>query len=275
MEWNGLTGLLYGLLGGFFEFLPVSPQVHQAVFCKLLGLEEPGYGLMLAVHVGCLAAVILATYEKITKLYRERKIEKIPPRRRKRQPDIQSLIELKLLKIGAVPLLISCLLAPWLYQHFGRLWILAIMAIMSGICILVPQYMSKANKDARSLSPLDTGLMGLGGMLGAIPGFSRVGMVTAVGSMRGADGRYCMDFTFLLCIPGMLALCIGDVAMLVMAGGAMPTFFCGALACIASFGAAYGAIRFMRFLAVKNSFDGFAYYQWGLGIFTFIIYLIG
>ena len=275
MEWNGLTGLLYGLLGGFFEFLPVSPQVHQAAFCKLLGLNWPGHGMALAVHIGCLLAVILATYGKIAKLYREQKIGKIPSRRRKRQPDIQSLIELRLLKVGAAPLVLSCLLAPWLSQYFSGLWVLAIMAVLSGVCILVPQYMSKANKDARSLSPLDAGLMGLGGMLGAIPGFSRVGMVSAVGSMRGADGRFCMDFTFLLSVPALLAWCIGDVAMLVIAGGALPTFFSGMLACLASFGAAYGAIRFMQFLAVKNSFEGFAYYHWGLGIFTFIIYLIG
>ncbi len=275
MEWNGFAGFLYGLLGGFFEFLPVSPQVHQAVFCKLLGLEWPGHGLALAVHIGCLLAVILATYEKIGKLYREQKIAKIPPKRRKRQPNIQSLIELRLLKVGAVPLTISCFLAPWLYQYFSRLWVLAIMAVLSGVCILMPQYMSKANKDERSLSPLDAGLMGLGGMLGAIPGFSRVGMVSAVGSMRGADGRFCMDFTFLLSVPALLAWCIGDIAMLIMTDGAFPAFFHGMLACLAAFGAAYGAIRFMKFLAVKNSFDGFAYYHWGLGIFTFIIYLIG
>ena len=41
MEWNGLFGLIYGLLGGLFEFLPVSPQVHQQVLIKVAGLDAP------------------------------------------------------------------------------------------------------------------------------------------------------------------------------------------------------------------------------------------
>lgn len=276
MEWNGLFGLIYGLLGGLFEFLPVSPQVHQQVLIKVAGLDAPGYGLSLAVHLGALAAVIVSYFAKLSKFSRERKIAAQPMRRRKRQPDVPCLMEWRLLRIAAVPVIISCLLAMWLGQYLGRMWLLAIFAMLNGALILLPQYLSRANKDARSLSPLDAILTGMGSLLGVLPGVSKVGMVTSVASMRGADRQFGLDFAYLLMIPALAALSLGDIGMMIFADSASGVpFFTGALACVASFGAGFAGIRMMRFLVLKDSLEGFASYNWGLAMLTFIIYLIG
>ena len=277
MEWNWLWGLVYGALGGLFEFLPVSPQVHQEVFRKLTGLEDAGYGLSFAVHLGALAAVVLSYYGSISKLFQEQKIAGQPRRKRKRQPDFVSLMQLRLLKIAAVPVILSCLLAPWLSQYVDGMWQLAILAVLSGIVVLLPHYMSRANKDARALSPLDAALIGLGGVLGAVPGFSRVGALMSVASMRGADRQFGLEFTYLLAIPALAALCIGDLAMVIFAGAPQTgvSFFAGVMACAAAFGAGFAGIRLMRFLAVKDGYESLAYYSWGLAMFTFILYLIG
>ncbi len=276
MEWNGLFGLIYGLLSGFFEFLPVSPQVHQSVLTKMAGLAAPGYGISLAVHLGALAAVVLTYYGKLSKFARERKLAAMPMRRRNRQPDVISLMEWRLLRIASVPVILSCLLGLWLGRYMNRLWLMAIFAALNGALILLPQYLSRANKDARSLSPLDAVLTGLGSMLGILPGVSKVGMVTSVASMRGADRQFGLDFAFLLMIPGLVSLSIGDIGMMLFADSVSGVpFFTGIVAGIASFGAAFAAIRFMRFLVLKDSLEGFACYNWGLAMFTFIIYLIG
>lgn len=276
MEWNGLFGLIYGLLGGLFEFLPVSPQVHQQVLIKVAGLDAPGYGLSLAVHLGALAAVVLSYFAKLSKFSRERKIAAQPMRRRKRQPDVTCLMEWRLLRIAAVPVIISCLLATWLGRYMSRLWLLAIFAALNGALILLPQYLSRANKDARSLSPLDAVLTGLGNFLSILPGVSKVGMVTSVASMRGADRKFGLDFAYLLLIPALAALSLGDIGMMIFSDSASGVpFFTGVLACIASFGAGFASIRMMRFLVLKDSLEGFACYNWGLAMLTFIIYLIG
>ena len=276
MEWNGLFGLIYGLLGGLFEFLPVSPQVHQQVLIKVAGLDAPGYGLSFAVHLGALAAVVLSYFAKLSKFSRERKIAAQPMRRRKRQPDVTCLMEWRLLRIAAVPVIISCLLATWLGRYMSRLWLLAIFAALNGALILLPQYLSRANKDARSLSPLDAVLTGLGNFLSILPGVSKVGMVTSVASMRGADRKFGLDFAYLLLIPALAALSLGDIGMMIFSGSASGVpFFTGVLACIASFGAGFASIRMMRFLVLKDSLEGFACYNWGLAMLTFIIYLIG
>lgn len=277
MEWNGLWSLVYGLLGGLFEFLPVSPYVHQQVLLKITGLDNPGYGFAFAIHLGALAAVVVSLWSKLSKFNRESKLLRQPRRIRKRQPDVASLMELRLLRIAAVPFAISCLAAPWVKSQVGGLWLLAIFAAVNGILILLPQYMTRANKDARSLSPLDATLVGFGGTLGALPGISNLGLVTSVASMRGMDRQFGLDFAYLLMIPGLAGLCIGDLGMLIFAGNPASgvTFFPGVLACLAAFGAGYGAIRLMRILVMKDSFEGFACYNWGLAMFAFIFYLIG
>ncbi len=277
MEWSWLLGLIYGAMGGFFEFLPVSPQVHQEVFRKITGLEDGGYGLCFAVHVGALAAVILSYYSSISKLSHEQKIAGQPRRRRKRQPDFVSLMQLRLLKIAAVPVILSCLIAPWLSEYVDGMWLLAIFTVLSGIVVLLPHYMSRANKDARTLSPLDATLIGFGGIFGSLPGFSRVGALASVASMRGADRQFGLDFTYLLTIPALVALCVGDLGMLIFTDAPQVgvSFFAGLMACVAAFGAGFAGIRLMRFLAVKDGYESLAYYSWGLAMLTFILYLMG
>lgn len=277
MEWNGLLGMIYGLVSGLFEFLPASPQVHQEVFLKITGAAIPGHGMSLAVHLGALAAVILSYYSTLTKLSRERKIAGQPKRSRKRQPNAACLMQLRLLRIASIPVILSSLAAPWISQSIGRLWVIAILTVLSGIVVLLPHYMTRANKDARTLSPLDAMLIGFGGVLGALPGFSRVGTLTAISSMRGADRQFGLEFTYLLTIPALAVACITDVGMLIFAGDALAgtLFLPGVLACIAAFGAGLTGIRLMRLLAEKSGYESLAYYNWGLAMLLMILYIIG
>lgn len=278
MEWSVISALIYGALGGLFEFLPVSPEIHQKLMLKLTGLTPSDSSLSLAVHIGALLAMILACYGKIGKLYREQKIAALPHRHRKRQPDTVSLIEIRLLKTAGIPAALSCFLAAFLQSYLNRFWLLAILVFFNGIVIALPQYMTRANKDTRSVSPLDVFLMGLSGVIGMLPGFSRMGVLYSVGAMRGMDRQYCLDFTYILAIAWLAALCVVDIGVMVFSGGVAftgTTFFNGVFACVAAFGAGFGGIQLMRFLIVKNDLGGFAYYNWGLAMFAFIFYLIG
>lgn len=277
MEWNGFLGLFYGLLSGAFEFLPVSSQAHQKVFLKLLGLPAPGYGISLGIHFGLLVAVILSYRSVLGKYSRERKLRKQPRASRSRQPDLSCLMEQRLLKTAAVPLVVSCLLSTWIGRYFQRLWVLALLMVLGGVLVMLPPYLTRANKDARTMSPLDALLIGFGGALGILPGISGFGMLLSVASIRGVDGQFTLKFAYLLMIYGMIATCLGDLGMLLFSGAALagvPLLFV-VLACAAAFLAGFVVIRVMQFLAVKGNYEGFAYYSWGLAMFTFIIYLIG
>lgn len=275
MELNWLQSLVYGLISGLAEFLPVSADAHRALFLKLTGTEE-GAAIKLAVHLGCLLALIFACHPALARMRRERRLAAMPPKRRKRQPDRRSILDIRVLNLAMIPMMLCFLLyskAAILYQ---RLWITSLFMIVNGLLLYVPQFLPGSNKDSQSLSPLDSVVIGLGGGIGSIPGLSRVGAVNAVAQVRGTEKRYALELSLLLSIPALLALLILDGTAL---AGAVPTLtalsvICWILAGAAAFGGAWLAIFILRFLVFNTGFSGFSYYCWGFALLTFFLYLI-
>lgn len=275
MEINWLQSLFFGLISGFAEFLPISSEAHRRLFHLLTGTEA--YPLMnLAVHSGAFLALLLCCLPQISKLQRESRIASIPARRRKRQPDLRSMKDLRFLKTAVVPMLLGFAAWPFVKDAVSSLWLTAILLTVNGIVLYLSPYFPSGNKDSHSVSGLDAFLTGLAGALGAVPGISRLSVLTAAGQLRGCDRRYILDTGLLLCIPAMVVMIILDLVSLFTAGIAFSGSWLlpSALAGIIAFPAGYFAITFIRFLSVKVGFSGFAYYSWGAAMFTFILYLM-
>jgi len=275
MEWNWLGSILYGIFAGLFDFLPISADTHQVLGSQLFGLPAVPGGLSLGAHLGSAVAITVSFYGYMGRLRREYRIAAIPPRRRKRQPDAASLMEFRLLKVAVVPAVLSCVVAPFLRGLISLRWAMALLTAINAFVVLLPLYTRTANKDSRCLSGLDALLIGLSGIAGAVPGLSRVGMMTTVSSVRGSDRTFALNFTYLLSLPVLIGLAVGDIWMLIAGNGTGIGLLCGILAFLASFGAGIAGIRFMQFLAVRVGYSAFAYYGWGLSMMIFILYLIG
>ncbi len=270
MSW--LQSLLYGLISGAAEFLPISAEAHRALYLKLVGAgDDPA--ARLAVHIGAVLAVLFSCGAYLRKLTRERRIAAIPKRKRKRQPDLRSILDIRLLQTAAIPVLLWFAAYPFVYDQGERLWILALLLIANGIILFVPRFFTTANKDSRALSGLDGLLLGLFAGAGSVPGISRMGSSLSGASLRGADRQFALDFALLLFLPAGAALIGFDLYYLVTAGGAFSLWnFLGAAA--AAFAGGCGSIYTMRFLAVKSDVSGFAYYSWGAALFALVLYLV-
>lgn len=276
MELSWFECLVYGLISGFTEFLPVSALAHQAVFMNLLGVQD-NHWLRMAAHLGSLTALIIIFIPTAIRFRREKKIAKTPKSRRRRQPDFGTMMEIRFLRSAAVTMLLVFIGYGFVYNLYERLWLLALLLGLNGILLYAPQFMPGANKSAESMSSFDALLVGLAAGLGIVPGISRMGAGTSVALMRGADRRYAADLALLLCIPALFVMLVIDViygigaaAVTVSAG----LVFCCITVAAAAFGTAYLAIFLVRFLSVKAGYSGFAYYCWGLALFSLIIYLI-
>ena len=274
MEYTWLECLIYGLFSGFTELLPISSVAHQSLFSILVGAPDHGW-LRFSAHLGCFLALLISFAPILTRLRRERKIAKLPKSRRRRQPDFGALMELRLLRTAAVSMLLVFLGWGLVQQLHQRLWLLALLLGINGILLYIPQYLPGANKSAVSMSALDGVLIGLASGFGIVPGISRVGFGTSAAMLRGADRRYAGDLGLMLCIPAMAVMMVLDIAAGVgaVSFSGLLVFGCAAAAA-ASFAASCLAVYLVRFLAVKVGFSGFAYYCWGLALFTLIIYLI-
>ena len=176
-----------------------------------------------------------------------------------------------------IPLILVLMAYPLVSDLHERLWLLAVFFGISGIILYIPQFMPGSNKDSQSLSSLDAVLIGISTGFGAVPGISRMGTCLSVSLMRGAERRYALDLSLLLGVPALIVLMVFDVWWLLAGTAGAVTgmvILCSVTAAVASFASAYLGMFIMRFLSVKIGYSGFAYYCWGVALFTLIIYLM-
>ena len=271
---NWLQSLLYGFLAGATEFLPVSSEAHRDLLGLMYGLEvSPLVDLL--VHIGVLAALILSCIPQLTKFRRERAILAVHPKQRKRQPDTQTLSNMRILRTAMIPMLLGFIAWPFTHSFTQSLWLSALMLAINGIVLYITPFVSQGNKDASTTSGLDGLLMGLGAAFAMLPGISRIAGFTTVGIMRGCERSYALDLVLVLCIPALIVLTLFDIYLLIVSGIAITAAWAlsAVLAMVIAAPTAYLCIIFLRFLSVKVGFSGFAYYSWGAAILIFILYL--
>lgn len=273
---NWLQSLIFGLISGCAEFIPVSSEAHMILLGRLFGLSDPGSAMRFSVHLGAALALMLSCMPQISRIMRENRIASLPARRRKRQPDTTCLLDWRVLKTAAFFLVIGFASYPWVGNQGQRLWILCIGLLVNGIILYFPQFMPGANKDARTITRLDAVLIGLSGALGVLPGISRIGALSSAAQLRGCQKEYTLHLSLLLSLAALFVLLLIELAQMFAFGIAGFSFLYllnMVSACVMSFLGAYFVIKFMRFLSVKAGFAMFAYYSWGAALFAIILYL--
>ena len=277
MDFNWLESILFGLISGLADILPVSAQAHKLLMLKFFGAsKEPGL-LRLLIHVSILGALYYNCLPQIVKILRAKNLARIPKRRRKRPLDIKSLMDFRLWTTMLVPVIVVYFFYEKISALHSSLSLMAIFLFLNGVILYVPQFLPGSNKDSRSLSRVEGLLMGLGGAASVLPGISGVGTAVSVASVCGVERSYGLNMVLLMNMAVTAVLIIFDV-LAIVAGGIGVFSFGSLLCCILSAAAAFlgttVAIRVMRALAAENGYAPFAYYCWGVALFTFLLNLL-
>lgn len=259
---NILKALLYGLISGITEILPVSSSGHQAVFRKVFG-ETEHFGIYnIFIHIGILLALLYACKPLLHRIRSSSRRSASGDRRVVKDATLPFVIV-------SVVLMMLCSATP------GLLWI-ALLFIINGIILYLPSRMASGNKDSRSMSLLDSVLIGAFGGLSMLPGLSRIGIMASVASARGSSRQYGVIWSLALSVPAMVILIIADIYSAITQGitfyfsqfahylFAMVGAFCGC--CI--------AVRVLRRLIKSIDLSALSYYSWGMALLTFILYLM-
>ena len=196
-------------------------------------------------------------------------------RRRGRQPDIAALMDIRILNTAAVAILVGFLVYPRASRWIMGVFPMALILVLNGVVLFLPRLFGSGNKNGRSFTQMDGLLMGISGILGMIPGFSRMGCMYSVGAARGAGKSYALELSLLLSIPAVSAMLCFDISDCFRAAGSFTGLqLLGALiAVLAGYAGAYVAIALMRAVCKRTTTTGFAYYSWGLAFFMMLIYL--
>lgn len=276
MELNWLEALLYGIISGIAEFLPVSAQAHQMILLNLFGCSQRDSLLDLFVHIGMFTALAVTSGGYIKRMYKEYQMSKNTRRRRRRELNMQSVFDIRLVKIACIPVLIGFIFYGKTLRWTNSVPVVALCMLLNGLILFIPMYTARGNKDSRHMSSFDGIIFGIGSALSVLPGVSRVGGGFSLSVLRGADPQHAYKWTLILSVPVLLVMSCFDL-YLIFAEGIGQIGFTFILKCLVSGVCAYFsgtlAIMFMKTLTSRSGLANFAYYSWGAALFAFILYL--
>lgn len=277
MDLNWVQSMVYGLLSGLTDILPVSASAHKILLLKFFGVKGNMEGMDLMIHLGILGGLYFCNQSQFLRFSRARALAKVPKRRRKRPLDTRSLMDISMLKTMLIPVVIGLLLYRHAVSLQTRLPLLAIFLLINGLIVYLPQFFPTSNRDARTLTPVEGLLMGLGGAVSVLPGISSVGAATSIGSVCGVEKSYCLNMSLLMHMGITIGLAVYDIMAIASVGLGTLTvvmllryLLTGLVAC----GGTILAIQLMRYLAAHYSYSLFALYSFGLALFTFILNLV-
>ncbi len=277
MELGYWESVLYGLLSGLTDILPVSASAHKILLLKLFGESREPALLSLMIHLGILAALYYSCQNQIIKIVRARRLARVPKRRRKRPLDTKTLMDFSLLKTMAIPVILGYLLYGRVSKLGSSLLWVAAFLFVNGLILYIPQFLPGSNKDSRMLSRVEGMLVGLGGAASIFPGLSAIGAATSVASVCGVEKDYGFQMALFLNMGVILARMVYDVLALISGTLDVITFGIVMQYILAAAAAFFGVIlgvRVMRSMLKNNGFTPFAYYCWGGALFTFILNLM-
>lgn len=271
------ASILYGFVSGLTEIFPVSAQANQMVMRQIFGVPQKEPVRDLLVHIAVIVAVLVACRGMFGKIRREQALAY----RMRRNPSqirlLKGVYDMRLVRTAA-PIMMVGMLANLLFRDFYSNRILfAFMLIINGALTLVPTYMHHGNRDARTMHRSDGLLVGFAAALSAIPGISRNGAIMFVALIREADKHNGVVWGLLLTVPAMIVLILLDfIAMFTVGVGAVTLATVGSylLSMVFAFGGAFVGIITIRNLIARADYTVFAYYDCGLALLSFILYLI-
>lgn len=276
---NILQAIILGLVQGVAEFLPISSSGHLKIAEHLLGaasIEGNFLFFDVMLHFGTLIAVFLSYKKEISELFSEGlRMVHIKDSKSGRNVPVRRLIIF--LIISLLPLFLILPFKGWI-ESLGSgahaLVVVGVMLILTGMLLYFSDRYTKGKKDEKSMTVVDALIVGVAQALSVFPGLSRAGATMTAGTVRGFNRPFAVKFSFLMSIPTVLAAVLLELIDVFKTGLGDINFFVCLAGMVVAAVSGYFAITFLKKLAERNKFGGFAFWCWGAGLFALIISLI-
>lgn len=265
--------LIYGFVSGLADFLPISSEGHQHIMLYLFGGEIRDPVRDFFVHIGLLLCVITCSRTLLDMIKRERSYSarvrashQYPSRIRQDAAFVRS---------AALPMILCMIVLRFVLKINSSLVVTALLLVLNGVIIFLPDRMMRGNKDAGLMSPFDSIFIGVAGGLSALTGVSRFGCTYSASVGRGAARHHAFTWSLLLSIPAILCSCVFDIFSMFSAATVpfWSNFLSYLLSAMTAFAGGYLGISAIRSMASRTGISAFAYYCWGLALLSFFIFL--
>ena len=253
-----LKSIVYGLVQGLGEFLPISSSGHLLLAQRIFGDTEGSHLSTVLLHVATLAAVCIVYREQIWELIKK-------PFQKK---------TLWLIVATAVTVVVMVIMKKLLNIDAEAEFRLLGYCFIATSLILTAAEFAKRNIKRRYTA--DTMKWHHPVVIGALqgiailPGVSRSGSTITGALFCGVKKKSAAEFSFLLSIPAILGGAILEIPDLVKNGMGDFSWYGTLIAMIVAGVSGYFAVRFMIRLITKKRFTGFIIYTAVLGVFVLL-----
>ncbi len=264
-----LKALLFGIVEGITEWLPVSSTGHMILlneFVKMNVSEEFWNMFLVVIQLGAILAVVVLFWNKIfpfdfsKKAIAEGKVNRIEV----------WMLWVKIIVACLPAVVIGLPLDDWIDEHLYNGFVVAVMLILFGVLFIIVETRNKGRK--RKINNLDeltikTALIiGLWQVIAALlPGTSRSGATIIGALLLGVSRKTAAEFTFFLAIPVMFGASLLKLVKfgLAFTGTEVVILLIGM---VSAFMVSVFVIRFLMSYIRKHDFKPFGWYRIVLGI---------
>lgn len=270
-----LKSVLYGIIEGITEWLPISSTGHMILFENLVKMKvSPEFWnvFLVVIQLGAILAVVLLFWKKIFPFNLKKNNRSFV------KYDIMNLWG-KII-IACIPAgIVGFFLDDFFEKHFYNSVVVSIMLVVVGIAFLIIENKNKNKRSrVRSLHDItyrDAIIIGIFQLIAAIfPGTSRSGATILGGLMIGVSRMVAAEFTFFLAIPVMFGASLLKIIKFGFAftGTEIAILLTGM---VVAFIISIIVIRFLMNYIKKHDFKVFGWYRIALGILVLGCYFIG
>lgn len=195
-----LQAVLFGIIQGLTEFIPVSSTAHLLIGQRLLGIpaDEAMFSFLVIVQLGTLVS-LFAFYRQDLWV-----VAKATFDFKRSTPERNLGIYILVATIPA--LLAGYLLRDAVATLFEQPMLQASIRLFSAAALLIlAETLTRKDRTLAAMTWLDALVVGLFQILAVFPGASRSGTTISGGMFRGFDRPSAARFAFLMSVPVMLA----------------------------------------------------------------------
>lgn len=287
-----LEAIILGIVQGLTEFLPVSSSGHLTILQNVFQIQgETGLFFEVMLHLGTLAALIVALYKDIEKLVIEFiricidifKNIQIYIHNKKTQEGVryQKIIHnnyrkfVVLIILSTIPTGIIGFVSRGLIKAASTTLLApGIGLLVTGLLLVVTDFSGEGHKIPKDISYSNGFFVGIAQGLATFPGISRSGTTIAACVLSGFDRKFAVKYSFIMSIPAIIGAMILELFHIGDESLTFPLFGKYFVAMIIAGVVGYFCIQKMLTLIKKKKLRYFAYYCFAVGIATIVMHFV-
>lgn len=268
-----LKAVLFGIVEGITEWLPISSTGHMILLDQLVKLQvSPEFYEMfqVVIQLGAILAVVLLFFHKLNPFS-----PKKSPKARNQTWQLWFKVVVAVIPSAVLGLLLD----DWMKAHLYNYVVVAIALIVYGVAFL---YLEQGNgriapriKSVHAIDYKTALLIGAFQCLSLIPGTSRSGSTILGAILLGVGRSAGAEFSFFLAIPTMVGASGLKLVKFLASGVSVTGVEIGVLliGCLVSFLVSFLVIKALMDYVRSHSFRVFGIYRIALGIVVLIYFL--